>query len=276
MGVSGGTHEGPDAARDPDAPLRSDVPSATRMYNYYLGGRDNYASDRTAVEGLLATHPQAVEVVRNNRNFLSRAVTFLAESGIDQFIDVGAGIPTSPNVHELAREAQPQARVVYVDNDPVVLTHARALLTADRGVGVVDADMHAPETILDAATTRDLIDLSRPVGVVFVAVLEFTAEPHRIVRNFAERMAPGSYLVASHLSTEGITDEDVAAVKTAYASTPSGIEMRHRDDIAAVFDGFDLVEPGLVPAEQWRGFGRPTYGTFLGAVGRRRTVPPGG
>ena len=258
------------------APLRSDVPSATRMYNYYLGGRDNYAADRDAVEGLLVTHPQAVEVVRNNRNFLSRAVWFMAEAGVDQFIDVGAGIPTEPFVHDLARAHQPDARVVYVDNDPVVLTHARALLAADAGVGVVGADMHEPEAILDAAVTRDLIDFSRPVGLVFVAVLEFSPgdEPFRILRAFRDRLAPGSFLTASHLSTEGIEAHDVAAVKAAYSTTPSGIEMRDRAYVTALFEGFDVVEPGLVRVEQWRGFARATYGTFVGGVGR--LAPAGG
>lgn len=255
--------------------LNSALPSATRMYNYYLGGRDNFESDRHAVDKLLSTHPQAFEVVRNNRNFLSRAVTHLAEAGVDQFIDVGAGIPTSPNVHELARAARPHARVVYVDNDPVVLAHDRALLAEDADVGVVDADMHDPESVLTAPATAQLIDLDRPVAVVFVAILEFSPddEPHRIVRAFRDRMAPGSYLVASHLSTEGIDESDVAAVKDAYAPTPSGIEMRSREYIAELFSGFDLLEPGLVRVEQWRGFGRPTYGTFLGGVGRLPVTP---
>ena len=130
--------------------------------------------------------------------------------------------------------------------------------------------MHEPEAILDAAVTRDLIDFSRPVGLVFVAVLEFSPgdEPFRILRAFRDRLAPGSFLTASHLSTEGIEAHDVAAVKAAYSTTPSGIEMRDGDYVAALFEGFDVVEPGLVRVEQWRGFGRATYGTFVGGVGR--------
>ena len=152
----------------------------------------------------------------------------------------------------------------------MVLSHARALLAADSGVGVLDADMHDPAAILDAPVTRELIDFSKPLGLVCVAVFEFSPddEPFRILRAFRDRMAPGSYLTASHLSTEGITEDDVAAVKAAYSTTPSGIEMRDGDYVSALFDGFDVVEPGLVRVEQWRGFGRPTYGTFVGGVGR--------
>lgn len=249
-------------------PLASDVPSATRMYDYYLGGHDNFESDRRAVEQLLTTHPQAVEVVRNNRGFLNRAVSHVAESGVDQFIDVGAGIPTSPHVHELARASRPGARVVYVDNDPVVLAHDRALLAADTGIGVVDADMHDAGAVLTDPETRRLVDLDRPVALIFIAVLEFSPDPHAVVSAFRDALPAGSYLIASHLSTEGIDERDVSAVKDAYRTTPSGIEMRSREQIEALFDGFELVAPGLVDVAQWRGFGRQTHGQFTGAVGR--------
>lgn len=241
------------------------------MYDYYLGGGDNFPADRDAAEAVITNHPQQRQLARNNRGFLARAVAFLAEQGIDQFVDIGTGIPTSPNVHEVARASQPDARIVYVDNDPVVLAHARALLAADDQVGVVDSDMHDLETILGAPETQRLIDFSRPVAVLFVAVLHFSPgdEPQRLVRAFRDRMVAGSYLVASLGSTEGLSDEEVDALHSAYAGTRGGMVLRSREAVTSLFDGLDLQDPGVVDVSQWRGFGRPTHVQILAGVGRR-------
>jgi O-methyltransferase involved in polyketide biosynthesis len=253
----------------------SDVPSPARMYDYYLGGRDNFAADREAAEAVIASHPDQRQLARNNRAFLARAVEHLAAEGITQFVDVGTGIPTSPNVHEVARGMQPDARVVYVDDDPVVLAHARALLEEDRAVAVVEADMHEPEAITTHPDVDRLIDWSRPVAVLFVAVLHFSPgdEPRRILDHFRRRVVPGSALVLSAGSSEGLSDTELAEIHEAYARTPRGGHLRSRAEIAALFAGFELVEPGLVDVCRWRGFERPTHLSILAGVGRR---PPDG
>jgi hypothetical protein len=211
------------------------------------------------------------QLARNNRAFLVRAVELLTERGITQFVDVGTGIPTAPTVHEVARRTHPDARVVYVDDDPVVLAHARALLAEDRGVAVVEADMHEPEAITAHPDLTRLVDLDRPVGVLFVAVLHFSPgdEPRRIVDHFRRRTVPGSYLVLSAGSSEGLSDTALAEIHDAYARAPRGGHLRSREEIAALFDGFALVEPGLVDVCRWRGFERPTHLSILAGVGRR-------
>ncbi|PVZ14944.1 SAM-dependent methyltransferase [Actinomycetospora cinnamomea] len=248
----------------------SDVPSPARMYDYYLGGRDNFAADREAAEAVIASHPEQRQLARNNRAFLVRAVEHLAAAGITQFVDVGTGIPTSPTVHEVARRTAPDARVVYVDDDPVVLAHARALLAEDPTRAVVEADMHDPAAITTHPDVVRLIDPERPVAVLFVAVLHFSAgdEPRRIVEHFRRRMARGSYLVISAGSSEGLSEGELAELRAAYARTPRGGHLRTRDEIAALFDGFELVEPGLVDVCRWRGLERPTHVSILAGVGR--------
>lgn len=248
------------------------IASPARMYDYYLGGKDNFPADRAAADKVIAEHPQQRQLARNNRGFLARAVGHLAELGIDQFIDVGTGIPTSPNVHEIARGTHPEARVVYVDDDPVVLAHARALLQSDANVAVIDADMHRPDGILDDPRLGRLIDLRRPVGVLFVAVLHFAApgEPSRIVGRFREVMAPGSCLVASVGSSEGLTAAEVDEVEAAYAATPRGGHLHGRAEIEDLFTGLDLVFPGVVDVSRWRGHDPATRVSILAGVGRSR------
>ena len=256
---------------DPDVPgIDTSTASPARMYDYYLGGRDNFPADRAAAEAVIADHPQQRRLARNNRAFLRRAVAHLAEAGIDQYIDIGTGIPTSPNVHEVARAAHPAARVAYVDDDPVVLSHARALLSTDAHIAVVDADMH------DRGLSRHpeieaLVDFERPVGVLFVAVLHFSpgTEPARIVRAFRERMVAGSYLVLSAGSTEGLCEAEVTALREAYASTPRGAFLRPREEIEALFEGFELLDPGLTDVSGWRADEPPTPTKILAGVGRR-------
>ncbi|GAA4794926.1 SAM-dependent methyltransferase [Actinomycetospora chlora] len=249
----------------------SEVPSPARMYDYYLGGQDNFAADREAAEAVIASHPDQRQLARNNRAFLARAVEHLAAAGITQFVDIGTGIPTSPTVHEVARRTHPDARVVYVDDDPVVLAHARALLAEDPAVAVVGADMHQPEDVTTHPDVDRLVDFGRPVGVLFVAVLHFSPgdEPRRIIEHFRRRMVPGSYLVLSVGSSEGLDEAEVAEIHEAYARTPRGGHLRSREEIAALFDGFELVEPGLVDVSRWQGFERPTHLSILAGVGRR-------
>ncbi|GLZ49505.1 hypothetical protein Acsp06_56900 [Actinomycetospora sp. NBRC 106375] len=249
----------------------SDVPSPARMYDYYLGGRDNFAADREAAEAVIASHPDQRQLAQNNRAFLVRAVEHLAAEGITQFVDIGTGIPTAPTVHEVARRTHPDARVVYVDDDPVVLAHARALLAEDRAVAVVEADMHDPGAITTHPDVDRLIDFSRPVGVLFVAVFHFSPgdEPHRIVEHFRRRMVPGSYLVLSTGSSEGLDADELAEIEAAYARTPRGGHLRTADEVAALFEGFTVIEPGIVDVSRWRGFERPTHISILAGVGRR-------
>lgn len=249
----------------------SDVPSPARMYDYYLGGQDNFAADREAAEAVIASHPDQRQLARNNRAFLVRAVEHLAAAGITQFVDIGTGIPTAPTVHEVARRTHPGARVVYVDDDPVVLAHARALLAEDRAVAVVEADMHDPGAITGHPDVTRLIDFDRPVGVLFVAVLHFSPgdEPRRILDHFARRMVPGSFLALSAGSSEGLTEAELTEIHDAYARTPRGGHLRSREEITGLFAGFDLVEPGVVDVSRWRGLERPTRISILAGVARR-------
>jgi SAM-dependent methyltransferase len=239
------------------APRAYDVttPSTARMYDYYLGGKDNYPADRAAADKVLASAPEIRRVAMENRAFLGRAVRFLAAAGIQQFIDVGAGLPTRGNVHEVAQDACPTARVAYVDHDPVVCAHARALLSGTANVEVIEADMHDPQAVLGHEGLRTLIDPDQPVAVLFISVLHFTSDASRIVADFRHFMAPGSHLALSH----GVPEEvpggsgSAAKVKEVYdrSSSPTGA-FRTREEIMDLFDGFDLAEPGLVPVSAWR------------------------
>lgn len=246
------------------------------MYDYYLGGKDNYPADRAAAEQVLASAPEMRRVARENRAFLGRAVRFFAgPAGIRQFIDVGAGLPTRGNVHEIAQRACPDARIAYVDHDPVVCAHARALLAGTCRVEVVEADMHHSQAVLDHPGLRSLIDPGQPVAVLFVSVLHFTSEAARIVADFRQFMAPGSYLALSHGVTAEVPggSESAAEVKAVYdrSSAPTGA-FRTRAEILRLFDGFDLAEPGLVPVPAWRPDHPADAGQrvwLLAGVGRR-------
>jgi hypothetical protein len=226
------------------------------MYDYALGGKDNFAADREAVERLFAFAPENKDVPRANRRFLGRAVRFVAERGIRQFIDLGAGLPSQGNVHEVARLVRPDAHVVYVDYDPVVLLHARVLLAIeDLSTTVVQADIREPGSILGDPEVSRLIDFSEPVAVLFVSILHGIADsddPGRIVRAFAERMVPGSYLILSHLTREGHPPELVRKKEEIFAQSATPFSYRSRVEIMRFFEGFELVEPGLTPVTSWR------------------------
>lgn len=254
-------------------------PSVARMYDYYLGGKDNFAVDREAAEQAIATFPETPVLARANRAFLGRAVTHLArDCGIRQFVDLGTGIPTVGNVHEVAHQIEPSARVVYVDNDPIVLAHARALMEdAGQGdtVAVLDGDMRDPASVLGHRRVGEMIDWTQPVGVLFISVLHFvTTDPTKITDAYRDAVASGSYLVLSHLSygTAGENEVDEAADRV-YGSTASGLVPRTPDQIRELFAGFDLVAPGLVPVAEWRPAPderpEPTQLQILGGVGQR-------
>ncbi len=238
------------------APARLDLstPNVARMYDYFLGGKDNFPADRAAAEQVIGIVPQAPLIARQNRAFLGRAVRFLAETGIRQFLDVGTGLPTQDNVHQVAQWVAPDARVVYVDNDPVACAHARALRRSGT-VAVVEADLRRPEDILGHPEVHRLIDFEQPVAVLFVAVLHCITDeddPARTVARFREAMAPDSYLVISHFAPEDHTEaaEEVEGVYRQSGLT--GVTLRSRKAILGFFDGLDLVEPGLVALPDWR------------------------
>jgi O-methyltransferase involved in polyketide biosynthesis len=232
-------------------------PSAARIYDYLLGGKDHFAADRHAAQRLVSALPDAAIAARANRAFLTAAVRYVARRGIGQYIDIGAGLPTSPNVHESARAVVPAARAAYVDNDPVAVVHARALLATDESVIVIDADARKYEAILTDPRLGALFDLSEPVCVLFVSMLHFLTadEADTIVAAFRERMAPGSYLVisAGHQENYQVREQVQAAheqVQAAYADT-TVLTGRPAAEIAAYFDGFDLVPPGVAPVTEW-------------------------
>lgn len=232
------------------------VSSPARYYDYLLGGKDNYAVDREAAEHLIEIIPQLRPAMRANRGFLVRAVRFLAESGITQFVDIGSGLPTQGNVHEIAQGVNPDARVVYVDNDPIVLAHGRALLEENSHTAVIAGDMLQPNEIITDPRLGEFIDWSQPVAVLMVAVLHFVTDdrnPGGIVQTFADRMVPGSYLVISQDTADGRDPDYVAQIKELYDSAvPAGVTFRSRPEVEAFFDGFTLLEPGVVPVSQWR------------------------
>jgi len=258
-------------------------PHPARMYNYYLDGKDNFAADRLAAEQVIAAAPSARPSARGNRVFLRRAVRHLARQGIRQFLDIGTGIPTAGNTHEAAQEVAPEARVVYADNDPIVITHARALMSSSTqgSTTYVQADVRRPRSVLDDPQVRRVIDFEKPTAVLLVALLHFVRDeedPRALVAEFRDALAPGSHLVLSHTSADFDAERahNGAAV---YNRATAPAVLRTREEILALFDGFDLVEPGLVPLPQWNPDDDPddgSYGTFderlvwlYGGVGRK-------
>ncbi|MEV6985966.1 SAM-dependent methyltransferase [Sphaerisporangium sp. NPDC051017] len=231
------------------------TPSVARMYDYYLGGKDNFASDREAAEKIIKLFPNARDFARDNRGFLKKAVRLLAESGITQFIDIGTGLPTQENVHEVAIAAAPDARVVYVDNDPIVLVHARALLADSSRTIVVEGDLRDPKAILEHPRVRGHLDLDKPFAVILCAIVHFVDdddEAASIVSYLRGAMAPGGALVLSHGYKGRVAADAVAQAEEIYTRTRGTLKLRDHDTIAEYFTGLDMVEPGLTYVQAWR------------------------
>jgi hypothetical protein len=238
------------------APLDVDMdrPSAARVYDYFLGGAHNFAIDRQLAEAVAAATPSAAETMRANRHFLRRGVRYLIAEGIEQFIDIGSGIPTVGNVHEVAQQANPCARVVYVDMDPVAVAHSRFILADVSGTAAIQADARDATAILNAPEVKDLIDFSQPLGMLFAGITHFIADvdqPVEVVRRAVEPVASGSYLLISHTTWEGQPPEVLEAARLA-SRTSTDLVMRSRAEIEAQFLGWPLVEPGLVNLTLWR------------------------
>ena len=250
----------PDGPDDPSGstPPRIDesVPQAARRYNAFLGGKDNFAADRASAARIEQEFPDVGIGARANRTFMHRAVRLLAEHGIVQFLDVGTGIPLDPNVHQIAQQVNPRARVVYVDNDAVVLAHARALLTSgpDGDVAYLDADLRQPHTILNNPALHRTLDLTQPVAVLLIAVLHFLSDhddPHGIVAHLIGALPAGSFVAITHATTDFLAPD--LAARAVAVSAASGIAMtfRTKTDVGRFFNGLHLLDPGVVPIADW-------------------------
>ncbi|HEV2342647.1 MAG TPA: SAM-dependent methyltransferase [Actinocrinis sp.] len=229
-------------------------PSAARMYDYYLGGSHNLAADRAMARQTMQVWPDVRFVARANRAYLRRAVTYVAEMGVEQFLDLGSGIPTAGNVHEVARAVRPAARTVYVDVDPVAVAHSAALLSGVAGTGVLHADMRDPQAVLDDAIVTGLLDFSRPIAILMISVLPFVIDddhPAQIVADYRDATVPGSYLVISH-GTDEYMAPTLQAAWEVYERGGYSVTTRSRAQILALMDGYELVEPGLVDTIAWR------------------------
>jgi hypothetical protein len=244
-------------------------PSAARMYDYFLGGSHNFAVDREAARQAIELMPDMPLWAQANRAFLRRAVRFLADAGVRQFLDIGSGIPTVGNVHEIAQRSAPGARVVYVDIDPIAVAHSRELLAGNDHARVVQEDLRRPETIINNPTVRDMLDFTRPIAVLIVAVLHFVgddAEPYRLVAQLRDAVPAGSYLVLSHATADGVSAESRLAGEQVYRRSDTPFVSRGRAEVARFFDGFEMVEPGLVWAPLWRPDSPPAVDSEKSAV----------
>lgn len=245
-----------DDDREPAA-LDTSVPHIARIYDYWLGGKDHFEADRVAGDAAVRAYPDMAESCRHNRAFLRRAVEYAARAGIRQFLDVGTGLPSQDNTHEVAQAIAPDSRVVYVDNDPIVLAHARALLTSSKegATGYLDADVRDPAFILEHAA--ELLDFSQPVAVMSIAVMHVIPDedrPHRLIADLVDATVPGSFLILTHVASDlqqrspGVNEAAAALSRL----MPERITPRSAEDIRRFFAGLDLVDPGVVPVQDWR------------------------
>ncbi|MFJ2172328.1 SAM-dependent methyltransferase [Streptomyces sp. NPDC087851] len=233
------------------------VPSVSRIYDYYLGGSHNFEVDREAARRAMGFMPGLPKIMKANRAFMRRTVEFASAEGIGQFLDIGSGIPAFGNVHEVAASLDPDAKVLYVDHDPVAVAHSRAVLEGNANAAVVNADLREPRKILHSQEAAGLFDLERPVAVLLNFVLHFLEDkdqPYRAVAELRDALAPGSLITVTHASYDGVpaSVEDTDAAVAVYSETRSPLVMRSREQIARFFDGFELVRPGLVSMPDWR------------------------
>jgi O-methyltransferase involved in polyketide biosynthesis len=262
--------------------IDSSVSHSARIWNYWLGGKDYYPVDEQVGDQILAFVPELVRSARADRYFLARAVRFLAAQGIRQFLDVGTGLPTVDNTHEVAQRAAPESRIVYVDNDPLVLVHARALLTStpEGRCDYINADVRDPQSILRQAART--LDFSQPIAVMMLGVVNFvidTSEALQVVRQLTDATVPGSYLVISHPTTEVDAVPMTEAVRFWNEQGTAQMTLRSREELARFFDGMDLVEPGIVTCSRWRPevmeIGEIVDVTHFGGVARKNLSPWG-
>jgi hypothetical protein len=259
-------------------------PSIARVYDFMIGGKDNFAIDRQAAERALAIIPDAPEAGRAGRAFLRRVVRHLAaDAGIRQFLDIGSGLPTKTNVHQVAHEVDPAARVVYVDNDPMVLVHGRALLADNDSTTVIEADIRAPEAILDHPVVRQYLDFTQPVGLLLLSILHHlhdAEDPGAVAAALRDAMPSGSHLAIIHFWDPADEHPQVSAkvrdAERVFNETLGTGRWRHRDEIQAYFGDFEMLEPGLVPLAEWRPDADSavaqnlSYYTMIGGVARKR------
>lgn len=232
-------------------------PSVSRMCDFYLGGSHNFEVDRQAARKAMEFMPGLPKIMQANRAFMRRAVRFAIDSGITQFLDIGSGIPTFGNVHEVGQAANPAVKVVYVDHDPVAVEHGRVVLADNDAAGVVNADLLNPQVIINNPVVKGLLDLEQPVAMLLVAILHFVEDaddPYAVVAELRDALAPGSLLVLTHASYDGVPlpEEQAARTVGVYRNTRNPLVMRTRDEIARFFEGYDMVEPGLVQMPHWR------------------------
>ncbi|MFF1903764.1 SAM-dependent methyltransferase [Kitasatospora sp. NPDC058218] len=254
MGWMSGNRQG---ERWPGVDLRMDVPHSARVYDYLIGGKTNFEADRTAAHASVKAWPALPISMRTTRTFMQRVVRHLAEEHkVRQFLDIGTGIPTSPNVHEIAQGIAPEARVAYVDNDPIVLTHARALMssTEEGRTSYIDADFRDVDSIMGAPQLREVLDLSQPVALSLIAIVHFVLDqddPQGIVRRFMDELAPGSFLALTVFT--GDTDPvGVGGVGREYNARGIPLQIRDKKETLAFFDGFELLDPGVTLVHHWR------------------------
>jgi hypothetical protein len=253
--------------------IDTSTPNVARIYDYLLGGKDSFAADREAARQLMAAIPDAAAIARDNRSFLGRVVRYLVmQAGIRQFLDLGSGLPTQANVHELAQGVVPYVRVVYVDNDPVVASHGRALLATRDRVAMAFADLCEPASVMEHPDVLGLIDWAQPVAVLCTSTLHFVADearPHAVIAGYRDHMAPGSYLAITHGTLEEDPEGERDKAAGVYREASSQLHVRPLPEVRRFFDGFELVEPGLVWITEWR----PEPGTA--PIGRRQSMRGG-
>ncbi len=254
------------------------VPNAARVYDYFLDGSHNFAADRDMANKIQKVMPAVRDAARINRSFLRRAVLFMVDSGIRQFLDIGSGIPTVGNVHEIAQRADPECRVVYVDKEPVAVAHSELLLAGNDRATVIQANLRDVEGILGHSRTRCLLDFDQPIGLLLLAVLHFVPDswdPVGMLAQYRDRLIPGSYLAVSHVTTDG-NPTGLTEIVQQYQDTPEPIYPRSHEEVLRLFAGFELGEPGLVGSAVWRPSGpgdisdsAETNMISYGALGRK-------